>query len=104
MPARYIRSMLFVPGSRADRIEKAAQSAADAVCIDLEDSVPDEEKRAARANIVGALQRLDFGGRVRIVRVNALDTPHTYRDLVDVVDAAGDRLDLVMLPKAESAT
>ena len=50
-----------------------------------------------------ALQHLDFGGRVRIVRVNALDTGHTYRDLVEVVEAAGDRLDLVMLPKAESA-
>ena len=52
--------------------------------------------------VVRALQQLDFGGRVRIVRINALDTPYTYRDLVDVVEAAGDHLDLVMLPKAES--
>ena len=102
MSTRYVRSMLFVPGSRPDRIEKAAQSAADAVCLDLEDSVAEEEKAAARANVVRALQHLDFAGRVRIVRVNALDTGHTYRDLVEVVEAAGDRLDLVMLPKAES--
>ena len=95
--------MLFVPGSRPDRIEKAAQSAADAVCLDLEDSVTTEEKAAARANIVRALQHVDFGARVRIVRVNALDTPHTYRDIVEVAEAAGDRLDLFMVPKAESA-
>lgn len=102
MPTRYVRSMLFVPGTRPDRIEKAALSAADAVCIDLEDSVPPDQKVAAREHVVRALQQLDFGGRVRLVRINALDTPYTYRDLVDVVEAAGDHLDLVMLPKAES--
>jgi malyl-CoA/(S)-citramalyl-CoA lyase len=101
--ARYVRSMLFVPGSRPDRIEKAARSAADAVCLDLEDSVAPDEKAAGRANVIRALQQVDFGGRVRIVRVNALDTPHTYRDIVEVAEAAGDRLDLFMLPKAESA-
>ncbi len=100
---RYVRSMLFVPGSRPDRMEKAAQSAADAVCLDLEDSVAPEEKAAGRANVIGALQRLDFGARVRIVRVNALDTPHTYRDVMEIAEAVGDRLDLFMLPKAESA-
>jgi citrate lyase subunit beta/citryl-CoA lyase len=102
MSDQFVRSMLFVPASRPERIEKAAQSAADAVCIDLEDSLPDEEKAAGRKNVVRALQHVDFGARVRIVRINALDTPHTYRDLVDVVEAAGDRLDLVMVPKAES--
>ena len=100
---RFIRSMLFVPGSRPDRIEKAAQSGADAVCLDLEDSVVPEEKASARANVVRALQQLDFGSRVRIVRVNALDTPHTYRDIVEVAEAAGDRLDLLMVPKVDSA-
>ena len=97
-----IRSMLFVPASRPAMIEKAAASAADAVCLDLEDSVAPEEKAAGRGNVIRALQQIDFGARVRIVRVNALDTPHTYRDLVDVVEAAGDRLDLVMVPKVES--
>ena len=98
----FIRSMLFVPASRPAMIEKAAASAADAVCLDLEDSVTPEEKAAGRSNVVRALQELDFGGRVRIVRVNALDTPYTYRDLIDVVEPAGDRLDLVMVPKVES--
>ena len=102
MSTRYVRSMLFVPGSRPDRIEKAAQSAADAVCLDLEDSVTPEEKASARTNIVRALQHLDFGPRARIVRVNALDTAYTYRDIVEVVEGAGNRLDLLMVPKVES--
>src|SRR5688500_8565590 len=97
-----IRSMLFVPASRPAMFEKAAASAADAVCLDLEDSVAPDEKAAGRTNVIRALQQIDFGARVRIVRVNALDTPHTYRDLVDVIEAAGDRLDLVMVPKVES--
>ena len=84
-------------------IEKAAASAADAVCLDLEDSVTADEKATGRANVVQALRELDFAHRVRIVRVNALDTPFTYRDVVDVVEAAGDRLELVMLPKVQAA-
>lgn len=103
MSERYIRSMLFVPGTRPAMIEKAAGSAADAVCLDLEDSVAPDEKVAARANVIHALRAIDFGSRVRIVRVNALDTADTYRDVVDVVEAAGDHLDLLMLPKVESA-
>ena len=98
-----VRSMLFVPAARWPMIQKAAASAADAVCLDLEDSVPDAEKPAARANAVRALRELDFGSRLRLLRINALDTPFAYRDLIEVVESAGDRLDLVMLPKAGSA-
>ncbi len=98
------RTMLFVPASRPEMIHKASRSAADAVCLDLEDSVAADGKAAGRANVIQALQQLDFGRRVRMVRVNALDTPFTYRDLVDVVEAAGDRLDLVMVPKVTSAS
>jgi citrate lyase subunit beta/citryl-CoA lyase len=94
--------MLFVPASRPPMIEKAAASDADAVCLDLEDSVAPDQKAAGRAHVIDALRRLDFGARVRIVRVNALDTPHAYRDLVDVVEACGDRIDLIMLPKTGS--
>src|SRR5262245_57320475 len=99
----YVRSMLFVPGSKPAMLEKAARSAADAVCFDLEDSVVAAEKSAARANVIQALKTLDFGHRVRMVRVNGLDTPYTYRDLVDVVEGAGEHLDLLMLPKADGA-
>ena len=92
--------MLFVPGGRRSMIDKAAASAADAVCLDLEDSVPPDQKTAARTASIAALREVDFGRRVRILRINGLDTPFAYRDLVDVVEAAGDRIDLIMLPKA----
>jgi citrate lyase beta subunit len=98
------RSMLFVPASRPDMIQKAAQSIADAVCLDLEDSVAPEQKEASRANIIQALQELDFGGRVRMLRINALDTPFAYRDVIEVVEAAGEYLDLIMLPKTRDAS
>src|SRR5689334_25176441 len=98
--SRLTRSMLFVPGIRPPLIEKASISAADAVCIDLEDSVPVDRKAEARANAARAFRELDFGRRARILRINALDTPFAWRDLTEVLEAAADRVDLVMLPKA----
>ena len=103
MSARLSRTTLFVPASRPDMIPKAAASAADAVCIDLEDAVAPAEKAASRAHVVHALRNIDFGVRTRIVRVNGIDTPYAYRDLVEVIEAAGDRVDLVMVPKVGSA-
>ena len=100
---RLTRSQLFVPASKPAMIRKAAASAGDAVCIDLEDSVTPAEKEPSRANVIGALKEIDFGHRVRMFRINALDTPFAYRDLVDVVEAAGDRIDVVMIPKVGSA-
>jgi len=100
---RLTRSQLFVPASKPAMIRKAAASAGDAVCIDLEDSVIPAEKQPSRANVIGALKEIDFGHRVRMFRINALDTPFAYRDLVDVVEAAGDRIDVVMIPKVGSA-
>jgi len=97
---RLTRSMLFVPAVRWPMIEKAAGSAADAVCVDLEDSVPPDQKAAGRANVVRAFRELDFGRRVRMFRINAVDTPFAYRDIIGVVEAAGDRIDLIVLPKA----
>ena len=95
--------MLYVPASRPEMIEKAARSAADAVCIDLEDAVAPAEKEASRAHVIRALTTLDFGARTRLVRINALDTRYAYRDLVDVVEAAGRSIDLIMLPKARNS-
>lgn len=95
--------MLFVPASRPDMIAKAARSAADAVCIDLEDSVAPAAKEEGRAAVVEALARLDFGHRVRIVRINALATMWSYRDVVEVVEGAGRFVDVIMLPKARAA-
>jgi citrate lyase beta subunit len=93
--------MLFVPASKPAMIEKAARSEADAVCLDLEDAVLPAEKAAARGNVIRALHDLEFGRRVRMVRVNAVETPYTYRDVVDVVEGAGERVDLLMIPKVD---
>ena len=97
---RLERSMLYVPASRPDMIEKAAASDADAVCIDLEDAVAVDEKPASRAHVVRAFRELDFGRKLKAFRINALDTPFAYRDMIEVVEAAGDRIDVVMMPKA----
>jgi citrate lyase beta subunit len=100
---RLTRTQLYVPASTPAMIQKAAASDADAVCIDLEDSVAWAEKASSRANVIRALKEIDFGRRIRMFRINALDTPFAYRDLVEVVEAAGDRLELVMVPKVGSA-
>jgi citrate lyase beta subunit len=97
---RLERSMLYVPASRPNMIEKAAASDADAVCIDLEDAVTVDEKPASRANVVRAFRELDFGRKLKAFRINGLDTPFAYRDLIEVVEEVGDRIDVVMMPKA----
>jgi citrate lyase beta subunit len=102
-PDRFIRSMLFVPGSRPAMMPKAAASEADAVCLDLEDSVLPDEKASSRANVIGALQEIDFGHRLRMVRINSLDSEFADRDLMEVMEAAAERVDVIMLPKAASA-
>ena len=92
--------MLYVPASRWNMIEKAAASDADAVCIDLEDAVAADEKPASRANVVRAFKELDFGRKFKAFRINGIDTPFGYRDLIEVVEEVGDRIDIVMMPKA----
>jgi citrate lyase subunit beta/citryl-CoA lyase len=79
--------------------EKALASDADAVFLDLEDAVAPEDKAGARGDVISALQELDWRGRSTLFRANALDTPYFYRDLIEVVEAAGGSLDAVMIPK-----
>jgi citrate lyase beta subunit len=93
------RSLLAVPATRRKMAEKALASAADAVFLDLEDAVAPDSKAAARGDVVSALQELDWRGRPTVFRANALDTPYFYRDLIEVVEQAGDSLDAVMIPK-----
>src|SRR5918997_3884186 len=95
------RSILAVPASNLEMAEKALASAADAVFLDLEDAVTPDEKAGARGNIVRALRELDWRGRPTVYRANALDTPYFYRDLVEVVEEAGDRLDGIIIPKVQ---
>ena len=91
--------MLFVPAARWSMILKAAASEADAVCLDLEDSIPAEQKESARSNVVRALSELDFGNRIRMMRMNSVATPYAYRDVIEVVEGSGRNLDLIMVPK-----
>ncbi|HTK35240.1 MAG TPA: CoA ester lyase [Caulobacteraceae bacterium] len=97
------RSQLVAPGSSDRFIAKAAASAADIVLLDLEDAVALADKVAARARVISALNGLDWGTRTVSVRINALDSPFMYRDLIEVAEGAGPRLDLIMVPKVETA-
>ncbi len=102
-PARLNRCELAVPGSNTKLFEKAAKSAADVIFLDLEDAVAPDDKPQARKNIVQALHEVDWGAKILSVRINGLDTHYMYRDVVDVVEAAGDKLDLIMVPKVGTA-
>ncbi|GAA3129606.1 aldolase/citrate lyase family protein [Planomonospora alba] len=97
------RSCLAVPGSSPRFLEKAQGLPADEVFLDLEDSVAPLAKEEARKNVVAALREGDWSGRTRVVRVNDLSTQWTYRDVIEVVEGAGESLDCLMLPKVEDA-
>ncbi len=98
---RLQRSELAVPGSNPGMIDKAADSAADYVFLDIEDAVAPPEKAQARKNIIEALNDIDWAARGKTVsvRINGLDTHYMYRDVVDVMEQAGDRLHTILVPK-----
>lgn len=102
-PARLNRSELAVPGSAPQMFQKAADSEVDVIFLDLEDAVAPDEKADARRNIIKALNEIDWGSKTLSVRINGLDTHYMYRDVVDVVEQAGERLDLIMIPKVGTA-
>ena len=101
---RLNRSELAVPGSSPHMFEKAARSAADVIFLDLEDAVAPDKKEQARRNIIEGLHDVDWGGKTISVRINGLDTHYMYRDVVDVVEQGGERLDLIMIPKVGTAS
>ena len=102
-PARPNRCQLFGPGSNTKLFPKMAASAADVINLDLEDSVAPSDKDAARANVIEALNTVDWGNKYMSVRINGLDTPYWYRDVVYVLEQADDRLDQIMIPKVGCA-
>ena len=102
-PPRLNRSELAVPGSQPQLFAKAAASAADVIFLDLEDAVAPDDKAAARKNIIAALNEQDWGTKTISVRINGLDTHYMYRDVVDVLEQTGERLDLIMIPKVGTA-
>ena len=97
------RCQLFGPGSRVALFEKMAASAADVINLDLEDSVAPSDKDSARENIIQATHEVDWGSKTLSVRINGLDTPYWYRDVVDLLERASDRLDQIMIPKVGCA-
>jgi malyl-CoA/(S)-citramalyl-CoA lyase len=96
--SRLHRSELAVPGSNTVLFEKAANSAADVIFLDLEDAVAPDDKEQARRNIIQALNELDWGAKTMMIRINGLDTHYMYRDVIDIVEGC-PRLDMVLIPK-----
>ncbi|MEL6101591.1 MAG: L-malyl-CoA/beta-methylmalyl-CoA lyase [Pseudomonadota bacterium] len=102
-PARPNRCQLFGPGSRPAIFEKMAASHADVINLDLEDSVAPTDKDSARGTVIEAIGAIDWGGKTLSVRINGLDTPYWYRDVVDLLEQASERLDQIMIPKVGCA-
>lgn len=98
-PIRLRRSILSVPANREKMVRKALSLPADVIMLDLEDSVPVDEKEKARHAVVEALTASGWEGRVRAYRINDMGTPFAYRDLIDVVEKAGSSLDVIVVPK-----
>lgn len=96
---RLHRSELAVPGTNVRAMEKAPTLGADLVFLDLEDAVAPDDKERARENVIEALNSLDWSGCSVSVRINGLDTHYCYRDVVEVVERAGDKLDTILIPK-----
>ncbi|MFP4275645.1 MAG: HpcH/HpaI aldolase/citrate lyase family protein [Paracoccaceae bacterium] len=103
---RLQRSELAVPASNPAMIEKAADGPADYVFLDLEDAVAPPEKEQARKNAIQALNDIDWSGKGKTVsvRINGLDTQYMYRDVVDLMEQAGDRVHTLLVPKVGTAS
>ena len=100
--SRLQRSELAVPGSSPKMFEKALNSSADYIFLDLEDAVSPNDKISARANIIKALNEMNWrnNGKTISVRINSLDTHYMYSDLVEIVEQAGENIDTILVPKA----
>lgn len=103
-PFRARRCQLAVPASSDKMMEKAAALGVDHVFLDLEDAVAPDEKPAARAKAAEALVKYDWGRTVRCVRINDLESRWAFRDVIEVVERAGEHLDTIMLPKVRTAS
>ena len=103
---RLHRSELAVPGTSPQMFEKALNSKADYVFLDLEDAVSPNDKISARKNIIQALRDLAWrdNGKTISVRINSLDTHYMYRDIIDLMENVGDKIDTILIPKVGSAS
>ena len=101
--ARLNRCQLFGPGSRPQIFEKMANSTADVINLDLEDSVFPGDKEKARLNVIQAINDIDWKNKTVSVRINSLDTPYWYRDTIDLLENCSERLDNLTIPKVGCA-
>jgi len=97
------RSELACPANSLKMMAKAAASQADEVIFDLEDGCAPSQKVAARKTLIEAFGTLDFGGKVRAFRANGIHTKFFYRDVIEVVEAAGQNIDVLVIPKVHDA-
>lgn len=97
--ARPLRSVLYIPGSKPRALDKARGLPADAIIFDLEDAVIPEEKVAARATLAEALETGGYGARMKIIRINGLDTEWGADDARAARDMGADA---ILLPKVNS--
>ena len=99
--SRLQRSELAVPGSSPKMFEKALNSDADYVFLDLEDAVSPNDKISARENVIQSLKEMNWmeSGKTISVRVNGLDTHYMYKDVVEIMTQVGDRVDTLLIPK-----
>ena len=104
--SRLQRSELAVPGSSPKMFDKAMSSPADYIFLDLEDAVSPNDKITARANVIKALNEMDWrgNGKTISVRINSLDTHYMYADLIEIVEQAGENVDPILVPKAGTAS
>ena len=102
-PRRARRVQLSTPGSSEKMMQKASESKADHVFLDLEDAVAPSQKRDARKKIVQALKTLNWKGKTRCVRINDLTTEYAFEDIIEVVEGAGEHLDTIMMTKVHDA-
>ena len=98
------RSELACPAHSLKMMAKAAASEADEVVFDLEDGCAPSQKIPARKTLIDAFNTLDFGGKLRAFRPNGIHTKFFYRDVIEVVEAAGNNIDVIVLPKVQDAT
>src|SRR5580658_8887901 len=103
-PRRARRVQLSTPGSSEKMMQKASESKADHVFLDLEDAVAPSQKREARRKIVAALKTLNWTGKTRCVRINDLSTEYAYEDIIEVVEGAGEHLDTIMMTKVQTVS
>ena len=104
--SRLQRSELAVPGSSPKMFEKALNSKADYIFLDLEDAVSPNDKVPARKNVIKALKEINWRekGKSISVRINSLDTHYMYRDLIEIVEEVGEYIDTILLPKAGTSS